>query len=227
MSRWLVGSSSISRLPSSIRACASETFFAIPPESSPILVDGRIERINTAYINTALQDISGIDANYRYRLNTDRWGTFRFEANYSITMTNKYKEFPEDDLIDYRDLPPEYFYPERSRARASVSWDKSDWSSTIYVTRMGSAWSAQERDGCFTGANSHVCYGTKLAPFLSWNAQVGKRFGENILAQFTMVNVFNKQYRYDPGQSGYPYYNPWVGADPLGRRFYLSVNYSF
>lgn len=223
----LGGHESPNRPMPSAEVCANVMGLITRTSAPGTTLDGRIERINTAYINTALQDISGIDANYRYRLNTDRWGTFRFEANYSITMTNKYKEFPEDDLIDYRDLPPEYFYPERSRARASVSWDKSDWSSTIYVTRMGSAWSAQERDGCFTGANSHVCYGTKLAPFLSWNAQVGKRFGENILAQFTMVNVFNKQYRYDPGQSGYPYYNPWVGADPLGRRFYLSVNYSF
>ena len=190
-------------------------------------LDGRIERINTAYINTALQDISGIDANYRYRLNTDRWGTFRFDANYSVNLTNKYQEFPEDDLVDYRDLPPEYFYPERSRARASGSWDMGDWTTTLYATRLGSAWSAQERDGCFTGVNSGVCYGTKLAPYITWNGQIAKRFGENVLAQFTVSNLFDKQYRHDPGQSGYPYYNPWVGADPLGRRFYVSVAYSF
>ena len=211
----------------SAEVCANVLGLITRTNAPGTTLDGRIERINTAYINTSMQDISGIDANYRYRLNTDRWGTFRFEANYSVTLTNKYQELPEDELIDYRDLPPVYFYPERSRARASGSWDKGDWSTTLYATRLGSAWSAQERDGCFSGNNSHVCYGTKLAPFITWNGQIGKRFGENVLAQFTVVNLFNKQYRYDPGQSGYPYYNPWIGADPLGRRYYLSLNYSF
>ena len=190
-------------------------------------LDGRIDRINTAYINAALQEITGIDANFRYRLDTDRLGTFRFETNYSLTMSNKYKELPEDDLIDYRDLPPTYFYPERSRARASLSWERNDWSSTLYASRFGSAWGAQAREGCFTGANANVCYGRRLAPLITWNAQVGKKFGENVLAQFTVVNLFDKQFRHDPGQSGYPYFNPWVGADPLGRRFYVSLSYKF
>lgn len=190
-------------------------------------LDGRIERINTAYINAALQEISGIDANFRYRLDTDRLGTFRFDANYSLNISNKYKELPEDDLVDYRDLPPVYFYPERSRARASVSWERNDWSSTLFANRLGSAWGAQAREGCFTGANSDVCYGRRLAPFITWNAQVGKKFGENVLAQFTVVNVFDKQYRHDPGQSAYPYFNPWLGADPLGRRFFASLSYKF
>lgn len=190
-------------------------------------LDGRVERLNQAYINAALQDISGIDASMDYRLITDRWGTFRFNANYSLNLTNKYKELPEDDLVDYRDLPPYYFYPERSRARASGSWQYNDWTTTLYATRLGSAWGAQAREGCFTGVNSDVCFGRRLAPFITWNAQIAKQFGDNVLAQFTVANVFDKQYRHDPGQSGYPYFNPWVGSDPLGRRFYASVSYSF
>ena len=97
----------------------------------------------------------------------------------------------------------------------------------MFANRLGSAWSAQAREGCFTGANSDVCYGRRLAPFITWNAQVGKKFGENVLAQFTVVNVFDKQYRHDPGQSAYPYFNPWLGADPLGRRFFASLSYKF
>lgn len=190
-------------------------------------LDGRIDRINTAYINAALQDISGIDANLKYRIDTDRWGTFRFDANYSLNLHNKYKELPEDDLVDYRNLPPTYFYPERSRARASGSWEYGDWTTTLYATRLGSQWSWQERDGCFTGNNSDVCFSSRTAPFITWNAQIAKKFGENVLAQFTIVNAFDAQYREDPGMSSYPYFDPWVGADPLGRRFYVSLSYKF
>jgi iron complex outermembrane recepter protein len=190
-------------------------------------LDGRIQRINSAYINTSSQEISGVDANFRYRLDTDRIGTFRFDVNYSLTLTNKYQQLPEDDLVDYRDLPPTYFYPERSRVRGSASWERDDWNVTLFGTRYGSAWGGQARDGCFTGANSDVCFSRRVAPYMLYNLQVGKKFGENVLAQFTVVNLTNNQYRHDPGTSGYPYFNPWIGADPLGRRFFVSLAYRF
>lgn len=186
-------------------------------------LDGKIERINTAYINAALQDISGIDANYRYRKTTDRWGTFSVEASYSLNLTNKYKERAEDELIDYRDYPT----TERSRARITGSWAYDSWTTTLYASRFGSTGGAQGRDGCFTGDNANVCFGRKLAPYITWNASLTKRFSQNVMAQFTVVNLFNNQFRYDPGNSGYPYFTYYRGADPLGRRFYLSMSYSF
>ena len=60
-----------------------------------------------------------------------------------------------------------------------------------------------------------------------WNMSVARKFGPDVTAQFTVVNAFDKQYRNDPGQIGYPYFNPWLGADPLGRRFHLSLSYRF
>lgn len=192
-------------------------------------LDGRIERINQAYVNTALRDMSGIDSTFRYRKVTDRWGTFRFEGSHSLSLTNKYKELEEDPLVDYRDLRPIVFYPERSRLRASGSWEYNDWTTTLYATRMGSAWTSRATtpNQCYTGVNSGICWGRRLAPFFLWNASVAKDFGPNVTAQFTVVNAFNKQYRNDPGNSTYPYFNSYIGADPLGRRFYMSVSYRF
>ncbi|WP_293712454.1 TonB-dependent receptor domain-containing protein [Stenotrophomonas sp. UBA7606] len=192
-------------------------------------LDGRVERINQAYVNTALRDISGIDSTFRYRLITDRWGTFRFENSYSLNLTNKYKELQEDPLVDYRDMRPIVFYPERSRLRATASWEYNDWTTTLYASRMGSAWTkrATTPNQCYTGVNSGICWGRRLAPFILWNASVAKDFGPNVTAQFTVVNAFNKQYRNDPGNNTYPYFDPYIGADPLGRRFYMSVSYKF
>ncbi len=214
--------------PAPSQAVCDNVLSLITRNSAPgTTLDGRIERINTAYINAALQDISGIDANWRYRVNTNRMGTFRFEVNYSLNLTNKYKELPEDDLIDYRNLPPTYFYPERSRLRASGSWQYDSWTTTLYASRFGSAWSAAGRVGCLTGDNAGICYGRRLAPYITWNASINKRINDKVQAQLTVVNLFNKQYRFDPSQTGYPYYNPWIGADPLGRRLYLNVSYAF
>ena len=56
---------------------------------------------------------------------------------------------------------------------------------------------------------------------------MGKKFGENVLATFQVVNVFDNQYRKDNSNTTYPFYNPFIGADPLGRRFYVSLQYKF
>lgn len=195
-------------------------------------LDGRLDRINNAYINTAKQNIAGVDTNFRYRHITDRWGTFRFEGSWAYNIHNKYQQLPEDDLVDYRNVRPSlnFMYPERSRVRATASWEYEDWMSTVNLTRLGSAWGSQETDGCVTdpaSANFGYCYGRKLAPMHFWNMSVARKFGPDVTAQFTVVNAFDKQYRNDPGQIGYPYFNPWLGADPLGRRFHLSLSYRF
>lgn len=186
--------------------------------------DGRIQLINNAYINTALQDTSGIDASYKYALDTDRWGRFNVDLGYSLTLTNKYKQTADDELIDYRDLPPEFFYSERSRARGSLTWTKGDWASTVFGTRYGSAFSQAEADGVNAAG---AFYPRRLAPYFLWNLSVGKKFGENVLATFQVVNVFDNQYRKDNSRTAYPFFDPYIGADPLGRRFYVSLQYKF
>ncbi|MFA5683567.1 MAG: TonB-dependent receptor [Lysobacteraceae bacterium] len=186
-------------------------------------LDGRIDRINAAYVNTALRDTSGIDSTFRYRWDTDRFGTFRLDLGHTLVLTNRYKQFPDDDLIDYRDLPPYY---QRSRVRGSLSWSRGDWDATAFGTRYGSAYSYAEADGCYAPPNDSVCYSRRLAPWMVYNLTVGKRFGDNVRAQFDIVNVFNSMYRYDPS-APYPYFDSWIGADPRGRRFNFSVTYRF
>ena len=70
-------------------------------------------------------------------------------------------------------------------------------------------------------------YPRRLEPWMQYNLQVGKNFGENTRATFTIVNVLNDQYREDNSFTGYPYFQAFIGADPLGRRFNLSVQHNF
>ena len=60
-----------------------------------------------------------------------------------------------------------------------------------------------------------------------YNLTVGKRFGDNLRAELQVLNVLDNQYREDNSFTGYPFYQPWIGADPLGRRLYLSLNWRF
>lgn len=183
--------------------------------------DGVIQRINSAYINASLTDTSGIDATYKYRLDTDRFGVFRLDLGYSLVLTDKSKQFDDDELIDSRDVPQNN---SRSRARGSVQWERGDWSAAVSGIRFGSSTSAAGTDGVNGAGES---FSDRLQPYMLYNVQVGKKFGENVTASFTVVNALNNQYRQDDSATGYPFFSPFVGADPLGRRFYFSVNYKF
>lgn len=186
----------------------------------------RIQRINNSYINTALQDTTGIDATYRYRMDTDRYGRFGIDLAYSLQLSNKYKQTQDEPLVDYRDVPPSqnYWYPERSRVRGSLSWNKGDWTTTVFGTRFGSAFSYAEANGANSVGGE---FGRRLQPYMIYNLTVSKKFGPNVEALVQVVNVLDNQYRKDNSETAYPFYNPWIGADPLGRRFNVSVAYKF
>jgi len=184
----------------------------------------RIQRINNAYINTAVTDTSGIDANWRWRLTTDRAGRFDMNVSYSLTLTHKYQQTEEDDLVDYRDEPPVWFYPERSRMRGSVTWTYDNWSSTLFATRYGSFWSAAEEAGENSAGGR---YGHRLAPFMLYNLTIGRKFGPNIDGMIQVANLFDRQYRKDNSAIGYPFYNIYNGSNPIGRQLYVGVAYRF
>jgi outer membrane receptor protein involved in Fe transport len=182
---------------------------------------GAIQRINSAFINAAITDTSGIDASYRYRYDTNSFGTFSLDLAYSIILTDKYQQNDQDTLTDYRDSPS--LYNSRSRARGSLGWRYGDWSATVFGTRYGTIRNAA---GVSTTNAAGGYSPLRLAPYMLYNLQVAKRFGPNVEATLQVANVFDRQYRYDASQA-YPFFNAYNGSDPNGRRFNFSVAYKF
>jgi len=181
----------------------------------------RIQRINNAYINTAERDTTGIDANWRWRLNTDRAGSFNFNVAWSLVLTDKYRQTtrPDDQLLDYRDENRE-----RSRMRGSVAWRYHDWTTTLFGTRYGSTFSNAGEDGVNAAGGT---YGRRLKPFMLYNLSVGRKFGPNVDGMIQVANLFDRQYRKDNSFTGYPFYDIYNGSNPIGRQFYVSVAYRF
>jgi len=185
-------------------------------------LDQTVQRINSAYINTALIDTSGVDTTVRLVVPTEKWGTFRFDTSYSIVLTDKYKQFNADPLIDYRDSITGF--NARSRVRATLGWGLRDWSATLFATRIGSNGNSVNADG--TNLVGTV-YKARLQPYTLYNFQVGKRINDNLRASLTVVNLFNNQYRKDPSFTNYPFFEYYLGADPLGRRYNANISYKF
>src|SRR5690606_18399802 len=129
-------------------------------------LDGRVQRINSAYINAALTETSGIDATYRYRWDTDRIGSFSLELAYTLVLTDRYKQFREDPLVDYRDDLGNM--NQRSRVRGSLTWRKDDSTTTVFGTRYGSNGNWVEDSGTNLAGES---YGPRLGPYMLYNRQ--------------------------------------------------------
>lgn len=185
--------------------------------------DNRITRINSAYINAALTDTSGIDASWKYSHTTDRYGRFNLDIGYSLSLTNKYKQFDTDPLRDFRDDP--IISDQRSRVRGSLGWTLNDWSATVFGTRYGSNGSLAAVDGVNVANGTR--YSARLQPYMLYNLSVGKRINSNLSLVGTVVNVLNNHFRQDNSNTGYPYYDYTIGADPMGRRFTLTAEYKF
>lgn len=192
--------------------CQNLTSLVTRTSAPGTTLDGRIAQINTAYINAALQETSGIDATFKYRIDTERMGRFGLDLGYSLVLTNKYQENSDDTLTDYRDQPL-FDYSQRSRARGSINWTGDEWSTTLYGTRLGSNW--------------NYAWTERLKPYITYNLQVARTFGPNVRAEFTVINLTDNQFRHDPSHTAYPYFNNYIGADPLGRRYNMAVSYRF
>ncbi|KRD80077.1 TonB-dependent receptor [Lysobacter sp. Root983] len=185
--------------------------------------NGRVVNVRAGYINASRSENTGIDATWRYRFDTDRWGNFDFNLAYSLSLGEKYKQFEEDDLIDYRDRLDND--NQRSRVRGSVTWEKGDWTTTVFGQRLGSA--PNEAEAAGRDAVTGVYYGARLQPYMLYNLSVEKKFGENMEAAFIVNNVLDNTHRKDPSNTAYPFFNPFIGADPYGRAFFLRLSYKF
>ncbi len=180
----------------------------------------RIQRINSAYINTAMSDTSGIDGTLNFRTDWGQYGRLRYGIGYTLVLTDKYKENVEDDLIDYRDT---YTY-QRSRVRGNISYSRNDWTFTLLGTRLGSIFSAARANGTNAAGTP---FHWRLPAWTTYNLTVDRRINPNMSLNFAIINLTNSQYREDPSQTGYPFFNGYKGADPLGRRYNITLTYKF
>lgn len=191
--------------------CQQITSFVTRQSAPGTALDGRVANVATSAINTALTRNTGVDTTLRYRLDTDRLGDFDLQLAYSVTRKEEFQQFPEDRLIDYRDLLSND--NQRSRVRGAIGWSKGDWSTTVAGFRYGSAPNAGET--------------RRIGPYMFYNLSIDKKFGSNVVASLIVNNVLNNTTRPDPTNTGYPFYSPFIGADPAGRQVLFRMAYKF
>lgn len=170
----------------------------------------RITGVRSGPVNQSFQRVTGVDTALNYRMDTDRFGRFNWRVEWSYTHKNERQVFATDAIqTDWRDDPGNFNF--RSRIRASVAWNKGDWSSNLFMSRYGSVPNWQET--------------ARIAPYFLWNANVSKKITDKLTASFFVNNIFNNFHPDDDGYNSYPYFSG--NYSPIGREIAAQLEYKF
>ncbi|HEX5961998.1 MAG TPA: TonB-dependent receptor [Rhodanobacteraceae bacterium] len=162
-------------------------------------------------INAAIDRTSGIDLNAHYRLDAQRFGTFDFKFGATYVIMHETQLSP-DSPVDNQLTDLYYYLIPRTKANASVTWNLRDFTSTLYVSRIGGL---PNYDG-----------DKRLAPTYRANLTLGYRIAPGINASLIVDNLFDSRPQFDSTWTSYPYYDRrWFNA--IGRAYFVQVNMKF
>lgn len=196
-------------------AYCSETLSRISRDANT----NAITEIRSGPINLAEQGTKGIDATVNYRLDTDRFGSFKTSLSWSHTLEQTQRASKGDPLLSYRDDNSNADY--RSRVRWTTNWTKGDWDATLFMNRTGSFPIWNPSNTRFT--NGQIA--SRTGPNFIWNMTVGKKITDRLYVRGSINNIFDHIHSSDDTYNSYPYY--WYGNSPVGREVGLEMSYKF
>ncbi len=190
------------------------SFVTRTPEAGQTI--DRVLEVKSAPINQSHLGVSGIDATANWRLDTKRFGDFRFSLAWSHTLKSERQVFATDAVDDnWRDNFSNKDF--RSRVRAGLRWDLEEWSAGTFMTRYGSLPNWQRNaDG--------VTFGRAGINFL-WNVNVGRKIGKNAEITLYVNNVFNDIHPQDHTFNSFPFFHDTFS--PVGREIAVQFDYKF
>lgn len=173
--------------------------------------DQRISQVVRGPTNRAYREVEGIDATFRYRTTTDRWGSFDTQLAYSHILSSETQERFDTPLVNWRDHMQNFEH--RSRVRGAVTWQYNDWTTTLFGLRYGSIpnWAEDSR----------------LQPFITYNFNIGKKITNDLKITLLVNNVLNNTHIKDDTHTAWPYFNYWGGQSPIGREVFVQMDYRF
>ncbi|MBN8923670.1 MAG: TonB-dependent receptor [Rhodanobacter sp. 68-29] len=184
---------------------------------------GQITGITTPKVNVSREQVNAISAHFDYGMDIGAFGKLVWAASYSDVLKHTYQDYPQDKPVDEL-RHPAWSTDFKSKANASLSWLKGEWSSTLYVNRYG-----RTPNYLASQLDNYTDKGTgKLGAWILWNASVTYSPIKNLGLSLQIQNLFNKMPPVDnsyPGTTWGPYNSD--NYNPYGRSFYVEANYRF
>jgi iron complex outermembrane recepter protein len=183
--------------------------------------NGRLVGILVGPENVAREDTSGVDANARYRINTD-FGDFRLGLSHTWVREHNYQQFDDSPVEDQFAVNSGFDIP-RTKTSATLSWSHAGWSAGLHGQRLGRLPNSDSYDEVYEEEDGSSPW---IGATYRYNATLGYEFNEQMQVSLAVTNLFDKQPPDDPSYTAYPYYDvSWF--DSLGRSYYLDFTYNF
>jgi len=183
--------------------------------------------VHTGPINEAYVSRSGVDAGANYNLQTENWGAFNFQLNYTNYLTNFSRTLASDPLVNRRNQNVE------TRMTASANWLKGPWDVTLYGLRYGGV-EDNNYNGCevlpngiqpSVGDPQCVIHKANFAPWVIWSAAVGYRFDKRVKLTLNVNNIFDKIGTISYYAGGFQFISTNQGQNYSGRQIFLTIDY--
>ncbi len=183
--------------------------------------DGRLYGVYVNPINIARERTNGIDLSAQYRLDTGI-GTFRLSGNYTWVRRHDIQVYAGEAMVDEFAVNSGYDIP-RTKASASVSWERNAWTATLHGERLGRLPTSDSYDQVYDPESGDSPW---IGATYRYNASLQYRFTDHAQLSLTVTNLFDKMPPHDRTYTSYPYYDvSWF--DTVGRSVYLQYTQKF
>lgn len=178
--------------------------------------------------NLALQKYEGIDFSARYRIDTERAGTFIpaiTGAWVSSLESQTTTASPVTENIGFATLP-------EWRFNAELSYEYKDFDATLYVMYVGEMCGVNggttDPDETNCGPNEFTDVDEYIGAYTLTNLNASYEFGDNNRVTLGLNNVFDEDPADDPTNNNWPwFYNNGGYSNPIGREWTIAYNKEF
>ena len=159
------------------------------------------------FLNTSFREYQGADWQLNYRVETENAGDFSVSvlSSHIIAYYSKFDEYSDEiNFVDY------YIYEPRSQQNISINWRYQDWSTTLFMDRLG---------------HMEIYNDEKTSPHIITNLSTFYNYSPDLSLYLSVRNLDDKMPQRDEAY-GYPYYNTGYFS-AFGRYVSAGFNYRF
>ncbi|KFN49021.1 TonB-dependent receptor plug domain-containing protein [Arenimonas composti] len=186
---------------------------------------GRIDEIYTPKINVSKRDVEAFTVAVNYGWTWEGVGDFAVRGNFTRMVDYTYVQYTGDEPIDLLRRPGWSSDP-KTKADASLTFRRDDWSTTLYANYMGKTPNYRAR--VYDDGVDPLGLADNLPSHTRWNWSFTWAPDEQFEVSLMVNNLFDdmppRDYTY-PGTTGAPYNS--AQYDVLGRAFYVEARYRF
>ncbi|WP_456952676.1 TonB-dependent receptor domain-containing protein [Lysobacter sp. HA35] len=184
-----------------------------------------IDSIFVKKVNVSNETLNAVTVDTHYGIDLGAYGNLHLNGNWTRNLKHQYQQYPTDPSIDVLNNPywstdPKY------KADVSASWNKNQWTTTVYANYIGPT--PNYLASLTSAGYAYSPYAAKLGSYTLLNASVNYEVNPALTLSLMVNNLADRMPDMDwtyPGTSSAPYNS--YNFNPMGRAFYLEARYQF